>query len=220
MLLSKKLVVGFKTAALVIALMFTGCPQDTGDEGNTGTGKLTVSGLSAFTGKYATTSMGTASASYIFGYESKEGSGIGSTIFTLPQISTSGSVTILLYNMIPPDGYGDYTSSEDVTSLVIKILNNHTSQLTPDGDDYITTLTYVGSTLKTSNGSLSVTVDTGDTSTWTLVGDKGNSTSNEGVLSVSGLTDYIGKKAHAYLLIGEPMAQSFKVLRMRRHLHL
>jgi hypothetical protein len=205
MSLSKKLVVGFMAAALVTALMFTGCPQDAEDEGNNGTGKLTVSGLSAFAGKHATASMATASASYIFGYESKEGSGIGSTTFTLPQISASGSVTIPLYNMIPPDGYMDYTSSENVTSLVIKILDSPASQLTPDGDDYITTLTYVGSVLKTSNGSLSVTVDTGDASKWTLTGDPGNSTS-DGVLSVSGLTGYAGKKAHAYLIIGNPMS--------------
>jgi hypothetical protein len=203
MVLSKKLLVGFMAAVLVTTLMFTGCPQDAEDEENNGTGELTVSGLSAFAGKYATASMATASASYIFGYESKEGSGIGSTTFTLPQISASGSVTIPLYNMIPPDGYMDYTSSENVTSLVIKILASPTSQLTPDGDDYTTTLTYVGATLKTSSGSLSVTVDT---SNWTLTGDPGNSTSGDGVLSVSGLTEYAGKKAHAYLLIGEPMS--------------
>jgi hypothetical protein len=205
MLLSKKLVVGFMVVALGTTLLFTGCPQDAEDEGSNGTGKLTVSGLSTFAGKYATASMATASASYIFGYESKEGSGIGSTTFTLPQISANGSVTIPLYNMIPPDGYMDYTSSENVTSLVIKILDSPASQLTPDGDDYITTLTYVGSVLKTSNGSLSVTVDTGDTSKWTLTGDPGNSP-GDGVLSVSGLTGYAGKKAHAYLLIGNPMS--------------
>jgi hypothetical protein len=205
MILSKKLVIGFMAAALVTALMFTGCPQDPEDE-TTGTGKLTVSGLSAFAGKYATASLATPTASYIFGYESKEGSGITSTTFTLPQISSGGSVTIPLYNMIPPDGFMDYTSSENVTSLVIKILDTSTSNLLPDGT-YPTTLTYVGATLKTSSGSLSVTVDTKDTGKWTLVGDAGNSPeSEEGVLSVSGLTGYVGKKAHAYLLIGEPMS--------------
>jgi hypothetical protein len=205
MLLSKKLVIGCMAAALVSALVFTGCPQDVEDE-PTGTGKLTVSGLSAFAGKYATASVTTATASFIFGYDSKEGEGMETTTFTLPQISAGGSVTIPLYNMNPTAGAMDYTASENVTSLVIKILAASTSHLLPNGTDHSTTLTYVGPTLKTSGGSVSVTVDAKDTSTWTLVGDAGNSPeSEEGVLSVSGLTGYVGKKAHAYLLIGNPV---------------